>query len=104
MALGGDPVALRLCMERILPARKDRPVSFPLPPIASVRDAADIIGAIAAAVSNGAITPNEAAEISKVIDSFVKAHQVAELDNRCSPSAPMRQTEGIHEGRISGSS
>jgi hypothetical protein len=22
----------------------------------------------------------------------------------CSPSAPMRQTEGLHEGRISGSS
>jgi hypothetical protein len=26
------------------------------------------------------------------------------LDCVCSPSAPLRQTEGLHEGRISGSS
>ena len=26
------------------------------------------------------------------------------LDLGCSPSAPLRQTEGLHEGRISGSS
>ncbi len=28
MALAGDGVALRLCLERLLPARRDRPVSF----------------------------------------------------------------------------
>jgi hypothetical protein len=27
----GDPVALRLCLDRIYPARKDRPVTFALP-------------------------------------------------------------------------
>ena len=30
-AKDGDSVALRLCLERILPPRKDRPVSFALP-------------------------------------------------------------------------
>ena len=33
----GDSVALRLCLERILPPRKDRPVSFALPKIESAR-------------------------------------------------------------------
>ncbi|HWN80221.1 MAG TPA: DUF5681 domain-containing protein [Bradyrhizobium sp.] len=33
MALDGDPVALRLCLDRLCPPRRDRPVSFPLPPI-----------------------------------------------------------------------
>jgi hypothetical protein len=53
-----------------------------LPPITSARDAADISAAVAAAVSNGAVTPSEPAEIGKVIDGFIKACQVAELDDR----------------------
>jgi hypothetical protein len=31
MALEGDITALRLCLDRVLPARKDRPVTFRLP-------------------------------------------------------------------------
>ena len=31
LALTGDMAALRLCLDRILPPRKDRPVSFTLP-------------------------------------------------------------------------
>src|SRR5580704_6937267 len=33
LAKGGDMAALRLCLDRILPPRKDRPVSFALPVI-----------------------------------------------------------------------
>ena len=33
LALAGDMAALRLCLDRILPPRKDRPVTFVLPPI-----------------------------------------------------------------------
>lgn len=82
LALAGDPVALRLCLERIYPVRKDRPVTFPLPPITSARDAADIMAAVAKAVATGDITPGEAAELGKVIDSYVRAYQTAELDER----------------------
>jgi hypothetical protein len=82
MALDGDPVALRLCMDRIYPARKDRPVRFALPPINSPRDAADIMVAVATAVAAGDITPNEAAEIGKLIDIYVRSYETAELDER----------------------
>jgi hypothetical protein len=82
MALGGDTVALRLCIERICPVRRDRPVSFALPPITSARDAADLMAAVTKAVATGHITPGEATEIGKVIDSYVKAYQTAELDER----------------------
>ena len=82
MALAGDPVAMRLCLERIYPARKDRPVTFQLPPITSARDAADIMAAVANAVATGHITPSEAAELGKVIDSYVRAYQTAEMDER----------------------
>jgi hypothetical protein len=82
MALAGDPVALRICLERICPVRKDRAVRFPLPPITSARDAADIAAAIAQAVAAGQLTPSEAAELGKVIEIYVKAYQTAELNDR----------------------
>jgi hypothetical protein len=82
MALDGDPVALRLCLDRIYPTRKDRPVTFSLPPITGARDAADLMASVTKAVAAGHITPNEAAEISRVIDAYVRAYQTAELDDR----------------------
>ena len=82
LAMDGDTVALRLCLERIYPARKDRPVTFPLPPITSPRDAADIAAAVANAVAAGNLTPTEAVEFGKVIEIYVRAYQVAELDDR----------------------
>src|SRR5690349_11329736 len=38
LAKGGDTVALRLCLERLLPPRKDRPVAFALPEINTPAD------------------------------------------------------------------
>src|SRR5438552_18213441 len=35
LALVGDPTAMRLCLERILPPCRDRTVKFALPPIES---------------------------------------------------------------------
>jgi hypothetical protein len=81
LALSGDTVALKLALERIYPPRKDRCVSFALPPITSARDAADIAAAVAEAVAAGHITPNEAAEIGKVIEVYVRAYQTAELED-----------------------
>jgi hypothetical protein len=49
LALGGDTIALRLCLERIIPARKG-PVSFVMPSIASADDAARAMAAILAAL------------------------------------------------------
>ena len=93
LALAGDPVALRICLERICPVRKDRAVRFPLPPITSPRDAADIAAAVAEAVAAGHITPSEAAEIGKVIEIYVKAYQTAELVDRTVPVKQMTDEE-----------
>jgi hypothetical protein len=82
MALAGDTVALKLCLDRIYPARKDRPVTFALPPITSARDAADIAASVAGAVAAGNLTPSEAAELGKVIEIYIKAYQTAELNDR----------------------
>jgi hypothetical protein len=82
MALDGDMAALRLCMDRILPPRRDRPVTFDLPTIKSASDAAAVTSAILAAVANGEITPADAGEIGKLVEAYVKAFETAELAER----------------------
>ncbi len=80
--VGGDMQALRLCMERLCPPRKDRPISFALPSIASVSDIVGAQGALIAAVASGEVTPSEAGEVSKLLDAYARAVEVSELAER----------------------
>jgi hypothetical protein len=82
MAKGGDTTALRLCIERILPARKYRPVAFDMPHIETVADSVKAAAAIASAVADGDVTPMEAAELSKVVDGYTRAVETADLAAR----------------------
>ena len=82
LAKEGDTTALRLCIERILPARKDRPVSFDMPRIEAVADSVKAAAAIATAVAGGELTPIEAAELSKVVDGYTRAVETADLNAR----------------------
>jgi hypothetical protein len=93
LALGGDITALRLCLDRVLPPRKDRPVTFTLPAIIGTQDAAGAMASILAAVSSGDVTPGEGAEISKLIDSYVRTVEATELHERISRLERAGQTK-----------
>jgi Family of unknown function (DUF5681) len=82
LAKAGDMTAIRLCLERILPPRKDRPVTFTLPTITSAKDALSALSALLTAVSTGELTPSEAAEVGKLVDGYVKATEINELAER----------------------
>jgi hypothetical protein len=82
LALTGDMAALRLCLDRILPPRKDRPLTFHFPAITNAAEAANTMSAILAAVASGEITPTEASEIGKLVDSYVRAVEATELAAR----------------------
>jgi hypothetical protein len=84
MAKGGDGPALRLCIDRLAPPRRDRPVWFELPVMNEARDAVNASAAIVAAVAAGELTPVEAAELSKVIDSYSRSLQTVEFEKRLS--------------------
>lgn len=71
-----------MCLERIVPPRKDRPVYFSLPPIKTAANALTATGALVAAVANGDLTPSEAAELSKLLDGFVRSLEVTDLADR----------------------
>src|SRR6516165_1024859 len=82
MAKGGDGPALRLCIDRLAPPRKDRPVWFELPKISGARDAVSATAAIVAAVASGDLTPLEASELSKVVDGYARSLQTVEFEER----------------------
>jgi hypothetical protein len=82
LAKQGDTAALRLCIERILPARKDRPVSFGMPRIETVSDSVKAVAAIASAVADGELSPMEAAELIKVVDGYTRAVETVDLAAR----------------------
>ena len=82
MALAGDTVALRMCLERVVPARKDRPVSFSLPEIETAADAVKASAALLRAVAAGDVTPGEASELGKLIESHARVLEVTELEQR----------------------
>ena len=82
LALVGDPTALRLCLERILPPCRDRIVKFVLPPIESAADIAAAMKAVTSALAGGVITPAEAATIAAVVDTFVRAIETSDFERR----------------------
>lgn len=60
LALKGEITALRLCLERIVPPRKERPVNVDLPAIVKDKDFPAFTGALLEAVTSGEITISEA--------------------------------------------
>lgn len=82
LAKGGDMQALRLCMDRLAPPRKDRSVAFAMPSIETVDDLPAATRAIMEAVSVGDITPSEAAELGKLVDAHVRAIEVSDINKR----------------------
>ena len=82
LALAGDMAALRLCLDRILPPRKDSPVAFDLPEIKTLNDAVPAMGAVVEAVGRGDLTPTEAAELTKMVQAFAKTVEAVMLEER----------------------
>ena len=82
MALAGDSTALRLCLDRILPPRRERLVNFKLPRLKAPDDAAEAMAALTGTVAAAEISPGEAAELAKLVEAFVRALEASELDQR----------------------
>ena len=88
-ALTGDAVALKLCMDRIAPSPKDKPISFSLPDMHCVRDASEAAGGILRAagkgyITKGYITPIEATRVMGLIDSYRRTLELTEIEHRLS--------------------
>jgi len=82
MALEGDRAALKLCMDRIMPPRKDRPLEMALPSIEGAGDLLKFSAAILEAVGRGEITPSEGATLAGIVGNHAKALELHEIEQR----------------------
>ena len=82
LALAGDTTALRLCLDRIAPPRKDSPVPFAMPRMTNAHNAAQTAAAVLEAVAEGELTPTEGAAVMGLVDSFRRTLEVTEFEAR----------------------
>ena len=81
-ALEGDTVALRLCLDRLAPARKDSPITFDLPPVQSALDAAGASAAVLTAVASGEVTPDEGGRVMALLVAHKGIVETCDLESR----------------------
>jgi hypothetical protein len=78
----GDMAAVRLCMDRISPRLRDRPLEFQLPPLEKPADAAVAMAAIVQGLAEGALTAAEAADLARMVQAFAFTLGSADFEER----------------------
>ena len=84
LALEGNMAALRLCLERICPPRKERPLAIELPVVEKAEELPKLTAAILAAVGRGELDAAQAAAMASLVASHGKMLEQAELEERVS--------------------
>lgn len=82
LAQGGNMAALKLCFERLLPKRKDRPITLKLPKVEAVGDIPKALGALLEAVAQGEITPGEGQSLAAMLEAYRKGLELTDLEAR----------------------
>ena len=82
LAKEGNPHALRLCLDRMFPAPKERPVTLELLPITSAKDISEQLQCVTVAIAEGRITPAQGESITNILTSHVSIFETVELERR----------------------
>jgi hypothetical protein len=81
-ALTGDTTCMRLCLERIAPPVKERPIPVEAPELKTSDDAITAMTAVLAQVCAGNLTPGEGTAIAGLVDVFRRVVETQELEKR----------------------
>jgi hypothetical protein len=76
-ALAGDVVTARFCLDRLEPRPRGRAIAIDLPEGARARDVVAAFDATLRAMAVGEITPDEAVQVTRVLDGRRKAIEAA---------------------------
>ena len=81
-AAEGDRVAARLVLSRIWSAPKGRPFDVELPEIRTPEDLLDALAAVATAVGDGRLTPQEGASLSTMLETHRRAFELVAQEEK----------------------
>jgi len=82
MALAGDTTALRLCLERLSPPRRDRPIKLALPGFSNCGEAVQAQAEVIRAVADGSLTPSEGRVLTDMLEAQRRAFEAEDLERR----------------------
>ena len=82
LGLAGDIHALRLCLERILPPRKDWPIHLSLPPTGDAQQVSAAISKILEAIGDGILTPGEGEILTNIMEIKTKVFATGDIERR----------------------
>jgi hypothetical protein len=78
LAKASNPLALRICLERVLPPRKDRPINLALPRLEGVADLPQALKAIIAAGARRELTPMEVQTLTGMLETYRKGVETSD--------------------------
>ena len=82
LALEGDTTALRLCLERIAPPRREAPVNVEIPVIETTGDLPKALAVLLQAAGRGDLTPGEAGRLAALVGEAGKAIELHDIEVR----------------------
>jgi hypothetical protein len=84
LALAGDVAALKLCIDKVAPPRRDRPVEITMDRIETAADACSAISDLIEAVAAGELAPSEADAVAALIERRAKLTELSDIEQRLS--------------------
>ena len=67
LAFKGNLHALQLCLDRIYPPRRERPIHLPMPAAQSVQEISAALATVTTAIGEGQITPTEGGALANIL-------------------------------------
>lgn len=79
-ARSGNMQAAKIIFDRLVPPKKDRPISIKLPKIQTAEDILKAVAAITQSIANGEISPSEGEAIARILDIHAKAIELHDFE------------------------
>jgi len=81
-ALNGNMAALTLCINKLIPPAKERPVDILFPEITDGSDLSKLTATLLSAVADGSIDTSQAASLAKIVEIHRNTLELTEIDKR----------------------
>jgi len=81
-AKDGDLAAVKLILDKFIPAARELPITLKLPKIGGVADIPKVLNAILKAVAGGEITPEQGQSLAAMLEAYRRATETADLEAR----------------------
>jgi hypothetical protein len=82
IGMAGNVNAIRLCLERVYPPLKDRPIHLDLPPVETLPQISSAISKVFMSIGEGNITPSEGETLANILAVQTNVVTTGDLDRR----------------------